>query len=98
MSLQIENSMNYSVLQGFIFELSKLTEGYNTLSSKIESLLNNTSSKPEKLYYNTKEVMDTCGITSTNTLKEWRIQGILKGKKVGGIWLYKAEEVLKLID
>lgn len=86
----MDSVLNFKLIEGIQIELNKLREAYETLVSKV----NSQSAKP---FYTNKEIKEIFDIND-GTLATWRAEGILKGKKLRGTWVYKAEDVLKIAD
>lgn len=86
----MDSVLNFKLIEGVQIELNKLREAYETLVNKV----NSQSAKP---FYTNKEIKEIFDIND-GTLATWRAEGILKGKKLRGTWVYKAEDVLKIAD
>lgn len=67
------------------------------LLSEIKSLLNSTDQHQSKQWIRSSEVRKLLSV-SAGTLQNFRINGTLSYTKIGGIVLYKRDDIIKLLE
>ncbi|WP_255905575.1 helix-turn-helix domain-containing protein [Paradesertivirga mongoliensis] len=80
-----------------IVTVEDLNEFRIRLLADMENLLKNYTQAPRKKWLKSFEVMTMLNITK-NTLTTHRNNGVLYGKKVGGIYYYAYQEIMELLQ
>lgn len=80
-----------------IITLDDLDDFRLKLLDELKDLLNHRSEPEKNKWLKSVEVMNLLNI-SKNTLHKYRENGVLYGKKVGGIYLYGYQEIQALLS